>query len=94
MPVSIDVGVVGVETVKSPIVSSLPPLSASLIATPTLFPTHPKPHPQRIICSQCLFLAGFLPRLFDHMADVDKKTKKMALKSPLIGIVGAGGQLG
>lgn len=49
---------------------------------------------KRIVCSQCLFLAGFIPRIFEHLTDVDKNTKSMALNGPLIGIVGAAGQLG
>ncbi|CBJ26913.1 hypothetical protein Esi_0050_0026 [Ectocarpus siliculosus] len=49
---------------------------------------------QRLICSQCLFVAGFLPPMFKQMAGIDKKSKRMAVGGPLIGIVGAGGQLG
>ncbi|CAM9634650.1 unnamed protein product, partial [Ectocarpus fasciculatus] len=49
---------------------------------------------QRLICSQCLFVAGFLPPMFKHMTDIDKKSKRMAVGGPLIGVIGAGGQLG
>ncbi|CAM9120736.1 unnamed protein product, partial [Hapterophycus canaliculatus] len=49
---------------------------------------------QRLVCSQSLFVAGLLPFLFERMANVDKKVKTMALNGPLIGIIGAGGQLG
>ncbi|CAM9350823.1 unnamed protein product [Ectocarpus sp. 4 AP-2014] len=49
---------------------------------------------QRLICSQCMFVAGFLLPMFKQMTGIDKKSKRMAVGGPLIGIIGAGGQLG
>lgn len=49
---------------------------------------------QRLICSQCMFVAGFLLPMFKQMTGFDKKSKRMAVGGPLIGIIGAGGQLG
>ncbi|CAM9601036.1 unnamed protein product [Ectocarpus sp. 12 AP-2014] len=49
---------------------------------------------QRLVCSQCMFVAGFLLPMFKQMTGIDKKSKRMAVGGPLIGIIGAGGQLG
>lgn len=49
---------------------------------------------QRLICSQCLLMAGLIPQLFRGVVDLDRRQKKAALGDPLIGIIGAGGQLG
>eukprot|EP00904_Undaria_pinnatifida_P003274 jgi/Undpi1/12948/HiC_scaffold_7.g02614.m1 len=49
---------------------------------------------QRLICSQCLFVAGFIPLFLDKMTEQDRNIPNGALGSPLVGIIGAGGQLG
>ncbi|CAM9939917.1 unnamed protein product, partial [Choristocarpus tenellus] len=48
---------------------------------------------QRILCSQCLFVAGMIPLFFQEMT-LSRKMAKYLSATPVVGIVGAAGQLG
>ncbi|CAM9847826.1 unnamed protein product [Ascophyllum nodosum] len=53
------------------------------------------PDKKRVLCSQCLFVASFIRLMLEKtMVNAEHKEKKLAAKSPLVGIIGAGGQLG
>lgn len=83
---------------RASIASSRPPASEALRGNSVPSPPPPsfrRPHVlQRLVCSQSLFVAGMIPGLVRATKGLDRAQKKALLSAPLIGIVGAGGQLG